>query len=323
VQKGLYKIQKKIEENGNEMNSVIIRNFQQTDMPLLGDFYQKVTKNRKVVFWWIGPEENWENVFCAFDDNQMIAKGQVEVINSVPESHPADSKHTIFLNLKALPGRESDFDLLNSLYDRLHDRALTIKEELSSSHQTIFCVGNFSSEVNNNRYFLEEKNFKPHNTLYTMKRDLHQPVQDVALAHGNLKWDFWKMETLEEEKEYLAVECEIWPDVALGERRLHEYKGNEDWTAISVRQNGNIIACTMAWKDEEIGVIEDVFVREAWRKQGIARFLLTKALLYLKGKGLGEAHLMVDTENEKALNLYKSVGFEVVEEEKRYFVELV
>ncbi|MEN2767916.1 GNAT family N-acetyltransferase [Ornithinibacillus xuwenensis] len=259
----------------------------------------------------------------SFDDKQMIAKGQVEVINSVPESHPADSKHTIFLNLKALPGRESDFDLLNSLYDRLHDRALTIKEELSSSHQTIFCVGNFSSEVNNNRYFLEEKNFKPLNTLYTMKRDLHQPVQDVALAHGNLIWDFWKMETVEEEKEYLAVECEIWPDAALGERRLHEYKGNEDWTAISVRQNGNIIACTMAWKDEEIGVIEDVFVREAWRKQGIARFLLTKALLYLKEKGLGEAQLMVDTENEKALNLYKSVGFEVVEEEKRYFVELV
>ena len=31
---------------------------------------------------------------------------------------------------------------------------------------------------------------------------------------------------------------------------------------------------------------------------------------------------MVDTENETALNLYKSVGSEVIEKENRYFIEL-
>ncbi|GGA47432.1 hypothetical protein [Psychrobacillus lasiicapitis] len=31
---------------------------------------------------------------------------------------------------------------------------------------------------------------------------------------------------------------------------------------------------------------------------------------------------MVDTENETVLNLYKSVGFEVIEKENRYFIEL-
>lgn len=44
------------------MRPTEIRNFQQADMPLLGDFYQAVTEGKNVVFWWIGPEGNWENV---------------------------------------------------------------------------------------------------------------------------------------------------------------------------------------------------------------------------------------------------------------------
>lgn len=38
----------------------------------------------------------------------------------------------------------------------------------------------------------------------------------------------------------------------------------------------------MAWKEEDdpaVGIIEDVWVRKPWRKQGIAKFLLTKAMV--------------------------------------------
>jgi ribosomal protein S18 acetylase RimI-like enzyme len=31
---------------------------------------------------------------------------------------------------------------------------------------------------------------------------------------------------------------------------------------------------------------------------------------------------MVDTENDNALSLFKSVGFEIIDEEKRFFIEL-
>lgn len=43
-----------------------IRNFKKKDMPLLGEFFQTVTSGNDVVFWWVGDEENWKNVFCAF-----------------------------------------------------------------------------------------------------------------------------------------------------------------------------------------------------------------------------------------------------------------
>lgn len=304
------------------MSSRVIRNFQQADMPLLGDFYQAVTEGRKVVFWWIGPEQNWENVYCAFENDWMVAKGQVEVINAVRDGSPQESKHTIYLNLKVLPERESDYELLNQIYEKLYNRALELKKLLSTNYETNLCVGNFETEVSNNQFFVTEKGFKQLNTLYTMNRDLNEPIESVNLVKPDLKWEHWQMNSFEEEKEYLEVEAEIWPDAVLGINRLREYKNHKYWTSITIRENGAIIASTMAWKEDEIGVIEEVFVRKQWRKQGIAKFLLITALTYLKEKGLKEAKLMVDTQNDKALNLYKSIGFEVTEEEKRFFIEL-
>ncbi|MFJ5772099.1 GNAT family N-acetyltransferase [Psychrobacillus sp. NPDC093180] len=303
------------------MSSTVIRNFQQADMPLLGDFYQAVTTGKQVVFWWIGPEENWENVYCAFENEQMIAKGQIEVINVVRDGSPLESRNAIYLNLKVLPERETDYKLYNQLYEKLYNRALEFKQLLSSTYHTYLCVGNFGTEVNNNHFFVGEKGFSPLNTLYTMNRDLKKLIEPANLV-PDLQWEYWKMSRLEEEKEYLEIESEIWPDAVLGLNRLREYKNNKSWTTITVRENGTILPSAMVWQEDEIGMIEEVFVRKQWRKKGIAKFLLTTAINYLKEKGLKEAKLMVDTENEKALNLYKSVGFEVIEKENRYFIEL-
>lgn len=78
----------------------------------------------------------------------------------------------------------------------------------------------------------------------------------------------------------------------------------------------------MAWQEADHGFIEDVFVREPWRKRGIARYLLTQALKYLKFHQLQQANLMVLATNQSALSLYESVGFRVDREEIRYFIEM-
>ncbi|MNH44698.1 Mycothiol acetyltransferase [compost metagenome] len=78
----------------------------------------------------------------------------------------------------------------------------------------------------------------------------------------------------------------------------------------------------MAWKEEAGGVIEDVFVRGAWRRRGIASFLLAEALKYLQGHGLETASLVTGTDNGSALALYHSAGFHTAREEIRYYREL-
>lgn len=90
-----------------------------------------------------------------------------------------------------------------------------------------------------------------------------------------------------------------------------------------IRQTDTIVGGLMAWQEEAgHGVIEDVFVRESWRKRGFARYLLTQALRYLKANQIQYANLMVLTSNKSALSLYESVGFWADQEEIRYFTKL-
>ena len=58
------------------------------------------------------------------------------------------------------------------------------------------------------------------------------------------------------------------------------------------------------------GWTDPVYVRRPWRKRGLARALLARALLKLKELGMTEAALGVDAQNPNgALGLYESLGF--------------
>lgn len=299
---------------------ISIRHFQQEDMPLLGELYQSVTAKENATFWWVGDEDNWCNVYCAFENGKMVAKGQVSIINVVPPGRSKENNHSIFVNLKTIPERESDIDLLDKVYQHLFLRAHHLKETLPKEYGTILCVGNDSTEAANNQFFIQ-KGYRHLNSLYRMNRDLNEPIPEFKLQEG-FQFSYWKMETSREERDYLDVEAEIWPDTPLGLNRLSEYKKNLLWTSIVIREADTIVGGLMTWQEEDQGVIEDVFVREPWRKRGIAKYLLTQALRYLKSHQLHYANLMVLTTNKSALSLYESVGFCVDKEEIRYYTKL-
>lgn len=298
-------------------STLIIRHFQKEDMPLLGEMYQSVTANEHALFWWVGDEENWVNVYCAFEHGKMIAKGQIAVISLVPPGQPETDCHSLFVNVKTVPEREQDSALLDRLYRCLLERAVELRQELPPEYSTRLCVGNDSSEAVNTQFFIQ-KGFRHLNSLYRMVRPLSEPVPELALPEG-FHFSPWHMETTAEESEYLAVESEIWPT---GLHRLAEYKTNQNWTSMVVRHQGVLAASVMAWLENDHGVIEDVFVRKPWRQQGLARFLLAQGLRYLASFGTPYAALMVETGNQSALSLYESVGFHREREELRYFILL-
>ncbi|ACA40363.1 GNAT family N-acetyltransferase [Lysinibacillus sphaericus] len=289
-------------------------------MPLLGELYQSVTAKDNATFWWVGDEDNWSNVYCAFEDGKMVAKGQVSIINVVPPGRSKENNHSIYINLKTISEREQDITLLDKVYQYLLTRAKQLKVTLPQEYGTILCVGNDSKETANNQFFIQ-KGYLPLNSLYSMNRDLTEPVVELKLQE-EFQFSHWSMETSSEERDYLNIEAEIWPDAPLGLNRLSEYKKNKLWTSMVIRQIDTIVGGLMTWQEEDYGVIEDVFVREPWRKRGIAKFTLTQALKYLKSHKLQKATLMVLTTNKSALSLYESVGFYTDKEEIRYFTKL-
>ncbi|MNI58074.1 Mycothiol acetyltransferase [compost metagenome] len=193
-------------------------------------------------------------------------------------------------------------------------------ETLPTEYGTILCVGNDSTETANNQFFIQ-KGYLHLNSLYRMSRDLNEPITELKLQE-EFQFSYWKMETSRDERDYLDVEAEVWPDTPLGLNRLFEYKKNKLWTSMVIHQSDTIVGGLMVWQEEDHGVIEDVFVREPWRKRGIAKYSLTQGLIYLKSHQLQNASLMVLTTNKSALSLYESVGFYTDKEEIRYFTKL-
>jgi ribosomal protein S18 acetylase RimI-like enzyme len=63
-------------------------------------------------------------------------------------------------------------------------------------------------------------------------------------------------------------------------------------------------------RNRKHGYTEHIYVRPAWRGQGLASALITKSLQSLKEHGITEAELGVDSENESAaFHLYESLGY--------------
>ncbi|UKS28070.1 GNAT family N-acetyltransferase [Paenibacillus sp. HWE-109] len=303
------------------MSEIEIRKFTKVDLQKMGKLYQAVTSRDNAVFWWVGEEDNWPNVFIAVEEEQIIAKGQVSIVCTIPLGSPKEHKHYIYFNLKTLPEREADYHLYDLLYERLLNRAYELKETLPNAYRTMMGIGNQSTEKQNNNYF-KTKGFVYRKSLYTMRRNLSETIEHPVLT-APYQCMQRNMATEDSVNEYLKVDMEIWPEAPIGHKRLMDNQKNSAWTAFVVREDATLIGSVMAWMDEdEDGIIEDVFVREPWRKQGIAKHLLSQALSYLKENGSTFAELQVETANRSALSLYNSVSFKEVSEEVRYEREL-
>lgn len=308
------------------MQDFTVKTYHPDQKGQLIQLYKATTaQQEEIIFWWPGEEEyTWASCYCVFAGEKMVAKGQVRPINVQDSGSNPEAKHQIYLNLKVHPEWDHDESLKDMLFEKLYERALIQKAKLPAEFETELCVGNFSTEETNNNYFIK-KGFAHFNSLFWMERGLEIPTGEPGELPAGIEVRKWRMETTEEEQQYLEAERKIWPENAIGSERLHEYKSKPNWTAITAFVEGEIVGSAMAWEANsatKTGEIEDIFVMPEWRKKGIARQLLVKAIRHLQEAGLENAYLLVLTDNDSALNLYKSVGFEVTKEERRYSIPL-
>ncbi|GEN85984.1 GNAT family N-acetyltransferase [Oceanobacillus sojae] len=302
----------------------IIRNYQSEDKPAAIQLYKNLIEHHSdIIYWQPGPESNWKNVYCVFYKDLMIAKGQLEAINIVSTDHSANASHLLFFNIKLHSNWEDDNELRNLLYKKVLEGAKLLKKKLPAQFPVKFCVGNFASEAKENAY-LESRGFDHFKSLYWMRCKLNNLIPQSALKIPDISVKHWDMGTRVEELAYLQAEQGIWPDEPTNLEKLPAYKSNPFWKAITAFYNGEIIGSIMAWKEkqEDIGTIENVFVKPHWRKYGLASYLISEGLHYLKSCNLSKVQLLVETENESALKLYRSLGFETIKEEKRYWIDL-
>jgi len=84
-------------------------------------------------------------------------------------------------------------------------------------------------------------------------------------------------------------------------------------------ENGEILGYAGAWIIMDESHITNIAVREDARGRGIGRKLTAELLQILSNLGACYATLEVRVSNERAQNLYKSLGFISVGKRKRYY----
>lgn len=76
---------------------------------------------------------------------------------------------------------------------------------------------------------------------------------------------------------------------------------------------GKIDPAENAHHGNERGLLDGVFTRRPWRRRGLARALIVRALVRLRDHGMTSAYLGVDGLNpNQAMDLYGSLGFQIV-----------
>lgn len=306
------------------LNNYSLKKYEPAFHSKVVELYQSLKrKYQNFIYWWPGKEPfTWNFCDCAFVGEKLVGKGQVQPITVMEDGDSLNLKHKIFINIKIHPDYEKETEIYQGLYESLYKKALQIRDTLPTGFGCLLCVGNFREEEENNAFYLSN-GFQPLNSLFGMVRDLSEEIVAIECPQG-IGVRHWQMDQEEEQIQYLRAEKEIWPDSPLGLERLLEFMRNPNWTAITAFDGEDIVGSVMAWENagEQSGVIEDLFVKETYRTLGLGRYLLTAGLNHLKSVGLKEVQLEVVTDNDTALNLYRSAGFKEISDEKRFYVEL-
>ena len=143
----------------------------------------------------------------------------------------------------------------------------------------------------------------------------------------------WKIESEADLQAYVQARNEAFPEAPITPadwQPSFDSDSMHEGTTITAFDGQEICGCVTAYWDEaisqrvgqKVGFTEYIFVREKWRKQGIAAFMINQAMRYLKEHGREAAFLEVKAANEKALSVYTRLGYVKVDETRLYVLDV-
>jgi ribosomal protein S18 acetylase RimI-like enzyme len=307
------------------MNQTYIRTLTAEDVPQVMDLqlaYARRYPGAAVVDGqvYLSPAfEQGANVFCAFDPAGHLQG--YSPLYPVYSQQP-DQPHTLWTEIRAYP----DLDDLDAVKDRLYaqmlSRALVIAHRAPGSTARL-AFQYTPAEIDSIEY-VRSKGFSQDESIYRMSRDLRRPIVP-AQPPAEVEIRRWSMAADGDLAAYVAARNEAFPAAAIS---VDEWRY---FLSAPFMQSGVIFgafaadepvgSATVFWSEEENrhsgqlgGYTEYIFVRPAWQGRGIARALVTCGMQHLLENGLEHAHLEVRARHAGALDLYISLGFQVVQE---------
>lgn len=155
---------------------------------------------------------------------------------------------------------------------------------------------------------------------YYLHRSLDTPIPASSLPDG------WRIRHVEEAEleARVAVHRDSWHrssftrEQHLAVRSIEVFDAELDLVAES--PDGEFASCAIGWVDERLGVgsFEPVGTPPAWRRRGLGREVQYEGLRRMKAKGMHSVKIGTAGFNERALGLYTSCGFALVDQNRTY-----
>lgn len=109
----------------------------------------------------------------------------------------------------------------------------------------------------------------------------------------------------------IEVHAKVFKSASYSVEDLDELKMKDNFQCVTLFKDDSIVANIIVFVDEnKVGILEDLFVLEEERKNGLGRFLVEYANDFLFHSGVERIELEVWYPNMKAISLYNSCGYQ-------------
>ncbi|WBW98392.1 GNAT family N-acetyltransferase [Oceanirhabdus sp. W0125-5] len=254
-----------------------------------------------------------ENEFLAYDsENNFLGKGGAYPF--IASDLYENKRHNIYINIDVEESKNKD-EIKDHIFDKLLERAYSIKEENKDLETKVYhCC--FSNDKENIDYYSSKEGFVHDEGMHILRNtmtNLNYKIDPI----DNIEITEWPLATEEEILKFIHVHKTVFtPGYSIEE--VLDFQKKTGWHNIAATCNGEIIGDIMVYVIEDdnkkIGWVEDLLVCKSWRKKGIGKLLIGKALEYFNKIKVDESRLEVWSANDRAPSLYKKLGYEFYKE---------
>jgi mycothiol synthase len=286
----------------------------------------------------IDVEKRWQHPrFNLATDSLLIFDPASTLVGYAHLRDVKDPPVDVFSGYSVHPDHDTELWLWSALFGWIESEARRVIEVAPPQARIVLLAGATDDDPSECAR-LEAQGFDHSRTFYSMKIDLDRPLDSAQSVGGIVLRAFVPGQDDEAQvgayrdafrDHYGHLKGPFSDDLA----QLHRAMQEDDFDpalwflATGTAEGGAVAGYCLCYPenrgDVTMGLIDEVGVRRAWRRRGIARMLLLHALDVLKKQGLASATLCVDSINKKgALGLYESVGMAVASSSHTYVKEL-
>jgi ribosomal protein S18 acetylase RimI-like enzyme len=263
------------------------------------------------------PENNKENIFLAFDVNNLyLGSGFVFPYFNYEATY--EHPFNIFIDVNV---PSNDQEVKDAIFDKLIIRAEAIRKD-NKIKVNSRVYGGAASHDRDKISYLVSKGFIADEGTYLYEKKLSVSEHPSKSIDGvAFKED--KMELEKDKSNYIQIHNQI-SSRKIDMIMLAAYMSNNLWTNFTAFHDDKLIGNIMIYEKVEdetkrrIGHVEFLFVLNEFRVKGIATQLMQMAFEYFLSNNINISQLEVWNINKRAVSLYQTLGYRFFKETETY-----